>query len=92
MSFSTYWIYQKKEGNTLDHSMITQTRLELLYAQKLHEVEDIWEELSSENCQKDKIRTKIRLSRYSNLKKSLWRVKKETIHLERARGVVYFHG
>ena len=62
--------------------MITQGRLELVYAYGLQETEDVWVKMNFQNCQTDQLRTQINLSLTSNSDNAVWGIGTESIHLE----------
>ena len=78
------------KGNTLDHSMSKQNRLQRVQLLRFEEMEDIWIEMSFQRCKLDKQRKKVQLSLASDLDSAVWRLETEDIHLKRARGVVNF--
>ena len=79
----------KSECNTLDQTIITQSRLDVVYARGLQKLEVIWVEMTFQNCQKDQQGGQIKLSFTCKLDSAAWSAGTESIHLERARGVVY---
>ena len=81
----------KAECNTLDQTMITQSRLELVYARGLQETDDIWLEMNLHNCQMDQLRSQIKLSLNFCLDRAVWGVGTESIQLEKAVGIFYLH-
>ena len=79
------------EFDTMDQTMITQSRLEFVYARGLQGMEDICVEMNFQNCRLNQLITQIKLSLTSNLDSAVCGVGTEIIHLERAYRVVCLH-
>ena len=62
--------------------MITESRLELVYARGLQEMEDFCVEMTFQSRQMDKLTTQIKFSLTFNLDSAVWGVGTERIHVE----------
>ena len=81
----------KAECNTLEQTVILQSRLEFVYARGSQKVENMWLKMNSQECQIVQLRAHIKHSLTSNLDSAVWGVGTEKIRHEKAGGVVYLH-
>ena len=85
------WDLEFHEVNSVDASMLFQSRLEIVYAHGVQETEDIWVEIDVQKCKMDHLREQLNLSLISNVEIMVLGVGGVGVHVERAGGVVYLH-